>query len=211
MKRISCKDAGEVNSQQSQTIPPSSSHISPECSSYGQWSMAKVQVKHIMHYLGGLLVYLVCHGFVLFVYTCVCVCVYDEWDSFCSFFRETGLCLHLLSHMCMLAKALLRFLSMYVHCAGFGQIVHAKPSECAAMIMVQGQECQQQQRWELVIFKSSAQLPWLLLNVNTTVKHCSEPCIQLHSASSKTNSISFSHKANMPTKSTVKPCWYCGR
>lgn len=98
MKPISCIDAGEVNSQQSKTIPPSTSHISPECSSYGQWSMAKVQVKHIMHYLGGLLVFLVCHGFVLFVY--IRACVYIEWDSFCSFFRGTRLCLHLPPHTC---------------------------------------------------------------------------------------------------------------
>lgn len=40
-------------------------------------------------------------------------------------------------------KPHLRFFSLYVHCAGSVQIVHAKPSECAAMIMVQGQECQQ--------------------------------------------------------------------
>lgn len=72
MKPRSRIDAGEVNRQQSQTIPPSSSHISPKCSSYGQWSMAKVQVKHIMHYLGGLLVCLICHWFVC-LYICVCV------------------------------------------------------------------------------------------------------------------------------------------
>lgn len=36
------------------------------------------------------------------------------------------------------------FLSLYVHCVGSGQIVHAKASECAAMIMGQGQECQPQ-------------------------------------------------------------------
>lgn len=146
------------------------------------------------------LVCLVCHGFVLFVY----ICVYIEWEwgrkSFCSFFRETRLCLHLLSHMLSVcadvcvAEAPCCFFSLYVHCAGCVQIVHAKPSECAAMIMVQGQECHQQ-RWELVIFKSWAQLPWLLLNVNTTVKHCSEPCAQLHSGLFKINCISFSHKA----------------
>lgn len=180
--------------------------------------MAKVQVKHIMHYLGGLYslphlswIYFVC------IY-CICVCILSEreWERAFVFSSERRDCVCICFHSCfqcvrlVLAEALLCFFSLYVHCASSVQIVHAKPSECAAMIMVQGQECQQQ-RWELVIFKSSAQLPWLLLNVNTTVKHCSEPCAQLHSAPSKTNRLSFSHKASISAKSMVKTCWDCSR
>lgn len=50
------------------------------------------------------------------------------------------------------------------HYVGSGLIVDAEPSECAVMIMFQGQE-RQQKRCELVIFKSSA--PWLCLNVTS--------------------------------------------
>lgn len=68
---------------------PSSSHISAEYNSYGQWSVAKVQVKHIMHYLGGLFS-LLRLSWICFV--CICACVYIELERvrerFCSFFRE---------------------------------------------------------------------------------------------------------------------------
>ena len=171
--------------------------------------MAKVQVKHIIHYREAF--YSLAH--LSWFYVCVYLCVLNERKSFCSFFRDARLCLlfffffaltHALS-MCMCRLQPRSVFSLY-YCAGPVRIVHAKPFECAAMIMVQGQECRQQ-RWELVIFKSSAQLPWLLLNVNTTVKHCSEPRAQLHSATSKTNSIPFSIHA----ENTLQTCLCCGR
>lgn len=57
--------------------------------------MATVQVKHIMHYLGGLFSFSVTDVFCLYVF----ILSESERESFCSFFRETRLCLHLLSHM----------------------------------------------------------------------------------------------------------------
>lgn len=66
-------------------------------------------------------------------------CVYIE--SFCSFVREKILCLFspmLLSECCGPC-----FCSLSVHYTGSALIVHAEASECAVMIMVQGQECQQ--------------------------------------------------------------------
>lgn len=116
--------------------------------------------------------------------------VYIEWQwvlLFSSFPQwEHSTCSEWVSERVLFEGLFRVFLSLNVCCAGCAWIARAKPSECAAMIMVQGQECQLQ-RWELVIFKSPALLPWLLLNVSTAVKHCSEPCAQLHSVPSKTN------------------------
>lgn len=212
MKPKSCIYEGEVYSQESGTIPPwLFPYLNPvQC--YGQWSVAKVQVKHIMHYLGGLFTSLRLSWISFVCVYCICACILSarEWERafVLSSDREDCVCICFdRGFQCTRAETPLCFLSLYVHCVGSGQIVHAKASECAAMIMGQGQECQPQ-RWELVIFKRAAWLPWLLLNVNTTVKHCSEPCAQLHSAPSKTDCIAFSHKAE---KSTVRACWCCGR
>lgn len=58
----------------------------------------------------------------------------ERHDCVCIFFQFVR----------MLDETLLCFFSLYVHSVGSVQIVHSKLSECAAMIMVQGQECRRQ-------------------------------------------------------------------
>lgn len=148
-------DAGGMQVQvRTHTIPSSSSYFSVEFSCCGQLKKAKVQVKH-MHYLGSLFSLPHLSGLCFVWIYSMCVFILSVRVRGFLFFphRDKG-CVRICSHACfqrerVLAGSLsfvllLSSLCMCAALAGFVQIVHAKPSECGAMIMVQGQECQQQ-------------------------------------------------------------------
>lgn len=125
------------------------------------------QVKHTMHYLGSLYCFLPhgCIGLPCFV------CLYwffffalkafvlpsERRDLRFAFAIAHGSCAcrWRLSFFLLLrppSPLTHSFPPLYLHCADCGHTVHAKLSECAAMIMVQGRVCQPE-RWELVVFK----------------------------------------------------------